>query len=125
MVEPATFNFQLPSELRDLAEQSVEQARRTFDDIMGATRRAVSSFEDQSSAAQNSARQLQQTVARLAERNVAASFALAQRLLRAQSAQEAVQLYAEYLKEQIATLSEQARELTEHSAPGSAQGSSH
>ena len=54
--------------------------------------------------------------ASVAERNVAASFEFAQKLLHAKDAQEVTTLQAEYLKSQLATLTEQAKELSQSAA---------
>ena len=71
--------------MRAFAEQSVQQAKKAFDDLMAATQRAVSTFEGQASTAQTSVLELQRKVASFAERNVATSFEFAQKLLRAKS----------------------------------------
>ena len=38
--------------MRDFAEKSVDQARKAFDDFMGATQKAVTNVEDSASAVQ-------------------------------------------------------------------------
>jgi phasin len=116
MAEPEKANFQVPPELRSLAEQGVEQAKRTFDGFMEATQRAVSTIEGQSMAAQAAARQLQQTAVSFAERNVAASFEFAQSLLRARNPEDVAKLHAEYVRAQVTALNEQAREIGEQAA---------
>jgi phasin family protein len=50
---------------------------------------------------------------RFAERNVTASFEFAQKLLHAKDAQEVTALQAEYVKSQLAALTEQAKELSQ------------
>ncbi len=41
----ATERFEIPPEMRALAEKSVEQARQAFDGFISAAHRAVSAFE--------------------------------------------------------------------------------
>ena len=45
------FNDFLPPDMRKFADQSVQQAKKAFDDLMNATKTAVSTFEGQASSA--------------------------------------------------------------------------
>ena len=102
-------NFEIPSEMRAFAEKSFEQARQAFDSLLSAASRTVSTFEDQAEGA----RDIGHKAMVFAERNVASSFAFAQKLVRAKDVDEIVRLQAEYIKEQMQALSEQAKELGE------------
>lgn len=103
--------FEIPAEMRKLAEDSVEQAKRAFDGFVTATHRAVGELEDKTRSAQAGARDMGQKAMTFAERNVAASFDLAQKLVRAKDAQEMMRLQAEYVAAQMQILAEQAKEL--------------
>lgn len=111
MAESSAPKFEVPSEMRSFAEQSFEQARKAFDSFFSATQRAMSSFEGQAAAAQAGAKDIQHKAVSYAERNIAASFEFAHRLLQASTPDEVVRLHAEHVKAQIESLSEQAREL--------------
>ena len=111
-----TINDFVPPEMRKFAEQSVTQAKKAFDDLMTATQRAVSTFEGHASAAQTSAVELQRKVVGYSERNVSASLEFAQNLLRAKSPEDVMKLHADYVKSQMQTLAEQARDLGQHAA---------
>jgi phasin len=113
MAHQATSPFEVPPEMRALAERSVEQAKKAFDDFIGATQRAVSTFEGQAAAAQAGAKDITQQAMSFAERNVDASFDLARKLVRAKDPEEVIRLHAEYVKAQIEALGEQARDLGE------------
>jgi phasin len=115
MADP-TINNLLPPEMRAFAEQSVQHAQRAFDQLMSATQRAISTFEGQASSAHSNVLGLHQKVVSFSERNVAASFEFAQRLLHARDGEEVVRLHAAFVKAQIEALTEQARELTQHAA---------
>jgi phasin len=117
----ATQNFEIPQEMRTLAEQSVEQAKKAFDGFVSATQQAVSTLESQAAAAQAGAKEVQQKAASFAERNVAASFEFAQKLVRARNPEEVMKLHADYVKSQMEALSEQARDLG-RSAQSAARG---
>ena len=107
------FNTMFPPEMRAFAEQSVEQARKAFDELMAVTQRTVSAFEGQTGSAHFGFRGIQQKVVSFSERNITASFDFAQKLLNARNGEEVMRLHAEYVKAQIQALTEQARELAQ------------
>jgi phasin family protein len=53
---------------------------------------------------------------RFAERNIASSFELAERLVRAKNPQEVMVLHTDYVKSRFAALGDHARELTKQAA---------
>lgn len=108
------FNDFIPPDMRKFADQSVQQAKKAFDDLMNATKTAVSTFEGQASSAQATALELQRKVVGYSERNVSASLEFAQSLLRAKSPEDVMKLHAEYVKSQMQTLAEQARDIGQH-----------
>src|SRR4029078_3629840 len=111
-----TINDFVPPEMRKFAEQSVQQAKKAFDEMMNATQRAVSAFEGHATSAQTTALELQRKVVGYSERNVAASLEFAQSLLRAKDAEGVMKLHADYVKSQMQALAEQARDITQHAA---------
>jgi phasin len=111
MADPKFNDFFSP-EMRAFAEQSVQQAQKAFDDLMGATQRAVSTFEGQA----NAARDMQRKVVTFSERNVASSLEFAQKLLQAKDTEDVFKLHADYVKTQMQVLSEQAKELAQHAS---------
>jgi phasin len=102
-------NFEIPNEVRNVAEQSVEQARKAFDNFMNATQRATAALEGQAAAAQSGARDVREKAVRFAEQNVANSFDFAQRLLQARDVEEFMRLQTEFVQTQMKTLTEQAQ----------------
>jgi phasin len=111
-----SFNDFLPPEMRKFAEQSVQQAKQAFGQLMTATQHAVSTFEGHASTAQNTALELQRKVVGYSERNVGASLEFAQRLLQARSAEDVMKLHADYVKAQMQALTDQAKEIAQHAA---------
>jgi phasin len=106
--------FEIPAEMRQMAEQSVEQARKAFEDFIAAAQQAVlSTFEGQAAAAQTSVRDLGKTAMTFAEQNVANSFEFAHKLVRAKDVHEIVGLHSEFIRAQTEALSNQAKELGE------------
>jgi phasin len=115
MADQPFSNFIAP-DMRKFADQSVQQAKKAFDDLMTATHHAVSTFEGHASSAQTAALELQRKVVGYSERNVSASLDFAQNLLRAKDADEVMKLHADYVKRQMEALAEQTRDLAEHAA---------
>src|SRR3712207_3411526 len=97
-------NYQIPTEMRDFAEKSVEQARKAFDGFMGAAQRTVDTLESSASTVQANTTDMTRKTFTYAEQSVSAAFEHAQRLVRARDVQEAMQLQAEYVRNQFAAL---------------------
>jgi phasin len=117
-----SINDFLPPEVRTFAEQSVQQAKRAFDELMAATQRTVSAFEGQTSSAQTNAREVQRKVIAYSERNVAASLEFAQKLLNAKDAEAVMALHANYVKGQMQALTEQVRDLAQYASSAAQKG---
>jgi len=104
-------NFEIPTDVRSFAEQSMEQARRAFDGFMTAGQKAASALDTHAVVAQSGAKDLRQRAMMFAERNVASSFEFAQKLIRASNPEEVMKLQTEFAKAQMQALAEQAQEL--------------
>ena len=102
--------FEVPSELREFAERSVDQARKAFEGFVAVARRTAGVVGDAANAP-GGAKSVGAHVLTYTEQNVNAAFDLAQKLLRAKDPQEAFALQSEYLKTQLAALQTQAKEL--------------
>jgi phasin len=111
MANEATGNYEIPHEMRALAERSVEQARKAFDGFMTAAQKAASGMEGQASAVQASAVDVRQKAMTFAEANVASSFEFAQKLVRAKDLEEVTRLQGEFVQRQMRALAEQSQEL--------------
>jgi phasin len=102
--------FEVPNELRDFAERSVEQARKAFEDFLSVAQRAAGTTGDVAQA-NPAIKSVGAHVLAYTGQNVNAAFDLANKLVRAKDAQEAFALQSEYLKSQLAALQSQAKEL--------------
>ena len=105
-----TPNFEIPTEMRDFAEKSVDQARNAVGVLMTNAHKAVDQFQVSSQTFQST---LQAAVAKgfdHAQTNAAAAFDHAQKLVRAKDLREAYELQTEFLRSQIAALQAQAKE---------------
>lgn len=108
--------FEVPTDMRAFAEQSVEQARKAFDSFMSAAYGTASAFEGQAAAMRKGSEDMRQKAMAFAERNVTSSFEFANRLVRAKDLQEVIALQTEYVQAQIKVLTEQAKELGQAAA---------
>ncbi|HVY00145.1 MAG TPA: phasin [Pseudorhodoplanes sp.] len=106
-------SFEMPQEMRQFVEQSVGQAQQAFDSFMAAAKSAVSGMEDRASAARAGAKDVTAKAISYAQRNIAASFEHAQKLVQAKGPEEVLKLQGDFVKAQMQTLNEQARELAE------------
>jgi hypothetical protein len=106
--------FEMP--MAAFAEKSVAQARAAFDSFVTATQEAVNRAQAQALSAQGGMRELGELAMRHSQRNVQASFDFAQNLMRAKDAKEMADLYTDYIRKQMQTLTEQAQELGKEAA---------
>jgi phasin len=116
MANDPNWNFDVPTQMRQFAEQSVEQARKAVDGFMTAAQKAVATAETQADVAKSSVKDVGQKAMGFAEQNLTNSFEFAQKLVRAKDIQEVMALQQEYLQSQMKTLSEQAKDLGTHAA---------
>ena len=102
--------YDVPPEMRDFAEKSVEQAKKAFDGFMGAAQKAVETAQGSSESARANAEQSTKKAMAYAEQNVAAAFDLAQKLVRAKDPAEILQHQGEFMKAQMAAFQSQMTE---------------
>jgi phasin len=103
--------FQIPPEMRAIAESSVAQAKQAIEGFISAAHRTVSALEGQADTARKGAKDVGEKAMEFAERNITSSFDLAQKLVRAKDVQEMLALQAAYIQTQMQVLAEQAKEL--------------
>jgi phasin len=103
-------NYEVPAEMRDFAEKSVEQARKAIDGFMGAAQKTVDTFEGSANTVQASAKDMTRKTFTYAEQNITAAFDLAQRMVRAKDMQEAMQVQAEFVRSQFEAMQNQMKE---------------
>jgi phasin len=103
-------NYDIPPEMRDFAEKSVEQARKAMDGFIGAAQKTVDTFEGSATTVQASAKDMTRKTFSYAEQNIAAAFELAQKMVRAKDVQEAMQAQAEFVRSQFEAMQTQMKE---------------
>ena len=111
MAKDPMSSFEIPADMRRIAETSVAQAKQAFEGFMTAAQEAVSRMESHTAAAHAGASDASRKAMAFASHNVAASFAFAQKLAQARDVEEVMRLQADFLRSQMQTYAEQAREL--------------
>jgi phasin len=106
-------HFEVPADLRAATEKSIEQARVAFNKFISAAQQAVSEFEGHAKAMQAGAKDVSEKAMSYAERNVANTFAFADRLVHAKDIQQVIVLQTEFVQAQMKELAAQAKELGE------------
>ena len=103
MSEP---KFEVPAELRNMAERTIEQAEKAFDMFFEAANKSMASIPSPTMA-------ISKEVLSLAEQNMKASFDHARNLVHAADVQEAMQIQSEFLKNQFSNAEEQMKQIAE------------
>jgi phasin len=104
--------FEMPPEMKAIAAQSIEAARRAFQGYLDATEKVIGMVETSTGASQ-AARDLGRKAMGFAQENVIDSFAFIDKLMRARDVEEVVRLQTEFAQAQGKTLAEQTRILGE------------
>lgn len=104
--------FEVPEQMRDFAEKSVDQARKAFDDFIGATQKAVTNVEESASAVHAGAADVNKKALSYAEEHIDSAFKFAQDLVKATDVEDMMKLQQEYMRKQMESIGEQAREFS-------------
>jgi phasin len=105
--------FEVPTEMRDLAGRSVEQARKAFETFIGAAHKSAALGEGASNPVQKGLSDMTRKTVGFAETNVKAAFQLAEQLVQAKTVEEVFSLQTEYIKAQASALQSQMAEAGE------------
>jgi phasin len=103
--------FEIPKEMRSMAEASFEQARKAFEKFLAGAQATAGSIEERRATVRAGAKDIRTKAISYAEKNVRASLDYAQALLHAKDLTEVMRLHSEYVQAQMRALSEQASEM--------------
>jgi phasin len=102
MIEP---KLEVPAELRELAEKSIEQAEKAFGMFFDAANRSMASIP-------SPATEMSKHALSLTEQNIKAAFEHARKLVHATDLQEAMRIQSEFLRSQFTNAGEHMRQIT-------------
>jgi phasin len=111
MSEDAQSRFEIPKEMRSMAEASVAQARKAFEKFLEGAQATAGSMEERGATVRAGAKDIGAKAIAYAEKNVQSSLDHAQSLLRAKDLAEVMRLHSEYVQAQMRALAEQAAEM--------------
>jgi hypothetical protein len=97
-----TLSYDISTPVRDLAVQSIEQARSAVSTFMESTRRVTQSSQVSTNNAQSPASAALSHALELSEQTTAAAFALARNIVRADNLYDVIQFQADYARTQFA-----------------------
>jgi phasin len=103
--------FEIPKEMRSMAEASFEQARKTFERFLDSAKETAGSIAERNESVRAGARDISAKALAYAEQNVQASLDYAEQLLHARDLPEMMRLHTEYMQAQMRALGEQASEM--------------
>ena len=103
--------FEIPKEMRAMAEASFDQARKAFDKFLTSAQTAAGTIEERGATVAAGAKDIGARAVSYAEQNVKASLDHAQSLLKAKDLTEVMRLHSEYVQGQMRSLAQQASEM--------------
>lgn len=109
--------FEVPAEIREMAERSVEQARKAMDGFVTAAGKAFDTIDGSANTAGASMKDMRAKSFAYAEKSLQAAFDHAQKLVRAKDPTEAMRLQAEFMQAQF---EEMRKQMTEFGAAAQA-----
>src|SRR5260370_22457741 len=102
MMEP---KLEVPAELRDLAEKTIDQAEKAFGMFFDAANKSIASIPSPGT-------EISKQALSLTEQNMKAAFEHARKLVHATDLQEAMRIQSEFLKSQFTNAGEHMRQIT-------------
>jgi phasin len=102
MIEP---KLEVPAELRDLAEKTIDQAERAFGMFFDAASKSMASVPGAGS-------EISKQALSLTEQNMKSAFDYARKLVQATDLQEAMRIQSEFLRSQFTNAGEHMRQIT-------------
>jgi phasin len=111
MNEQAHDRFEIPQEMRSMAETSFKQARDAFEKFLTDAQAAAGSIEERGESMRAGAKDIGAKAFAFAEQNVQTSLDYAQSLVHAKDLSEVMRLHSDYVQAQMRALAEQASEM--------------
>jgi phasin len=103
--------FEIPKEMRSMAEAGFDQARKAFEKFLAGAQQTADTIEERGATVRTGAKDISAKAISYAEKNVQASLDFAQSLLHAKDLTEVMRLHSEYVQAQMRSLAEQASEM--------------
>jgi hypothetical protein len=105
--------FEIPQQMRDLAEQNIKQAHAAYDQLTDFVTKAVGAWTDALPASPmvTGFKDVQDRAAEIAKKNADSAFALVEKIAKAQNFQEILAFQTQFAQDQMKALTTQTQEL--------------
>ena len=113
MDEDVRDRFEVPNEMRTMAQASFDQARKAFEKFVSTAQQTAGSIEERGETVRAGAKDFNARAIAYAEKNIQASLDYAQSLLNAKDVGEVLRLHTAYVQGQMRSLAEQASEMSQ------------
>jgi phasin len=111
-IMPEKQTFEIPQQMRELAQKNIEQARTAYGQLMDTMTQAMSAWISVPSEAMTSGfKAIQERAIQFAKENAEAGFALANDLTKARDVQDVLRLQSSFAQKQMESYGRQAQEL--------------
>lgn len=104
-------HFEIPKEMRSMAEASFDQARKAFEKFLSTAEQTAGSIEERGASMRAGAKDIGAKAFSYAEKNVQTSLDYAQALLHAKDLPDMMRVQGDYVQTQMRSLAEQAGEM--------------
>ena len=104
-------HFEIPKDMRSMAETSFDQARKAFEKFLSSAQATAGTIEERGATVRAGAKDIGAKAIAYAEKNVQTSLDYAESLLHAKDLSEIMKLHSEYVQSQMRSLAEQASEM--------------
>lgn len=111
MSEQMRERFEIPKEMRSMAEASFDQARQAFEKFVATAQQTAGTIEERGETVRAGAKDISAKAIAFAEKNMQASLDYAQALVHAKDLTEVLRLHGDYVQSQMRSLAEQASEM--------------
>ena len=111
MSEQMRERFEIPKDMRSMAEASFDQARKAFEQFVTNAKDTAGKIEESNATMRAGAKDLSAKALSYAEKNVQSSLDYAEALLKAKDLSDVMRLHSEYVQGQMRSLAEQASEM--------------
>jgi phasin len=103
--------FEIPKDMRSMAEASFDQARKAFEQFVSSAQATAGTIEERNANVRAGAKDISTKALAYAEKNVQVSLDYAQSLLKAKDLTEIMKLHSDYVQGQMRALADQASDM--------------
>ena len=105
--------FEIPQQMRDLAEQNIKQAHAAYEQLTDFVTKAIDAWMGAMPASPMAAglKDFQDRAVEIAKKNAESAFALVEKIAKAQNFQEILTLQTQFAQDQMKALTPQMQEL--------------